>query len=78
MSDTFQFDDGAMIYRYRSEGIQETYDTYRVSKATCFPTHRLRSHSREGNAPGSSMFPFAFDAILKIERSVDEIIRSSY
>ena len=58
--------------------MQEMYDTYRVSKATCFPTHRLRSHSREGNAPGSSMFPFAFDAILKIQQSADEIIRNSY
>src|SRR6056300_442407 len=37
--------------------------TYRVSKNTVFPTHKLRSHSREGNASGSSTLLFAFDAI---------------
>ena len=42
-------------------------ETYRVSKETTLPTHKLRSHSRAGNAPGSSMFPFAFDAILSHE-----------
>jgi len=38
--------------------------TYRVSKKTLFPTHKFRSHSREGNASGSSTLLFAFDAIL--------------
>mmetsp|Transcript_1489 Transcript_1489/g.2139 ORF Transcript_1489/g.2139 Transcript_1489/m.2139 type:complete len:200 (-) Transcript_1489:2-601(-) len=36
----------------------------RVSNATGFPTHRFLSHSRAGNAPGSSILPFALDAIL--------------
>ncbi len=38
--------------------------TYRVSKDTCFPTQSLRSHSRAGKAPGSSILPLALDAIL--------------
>ena len=38
--------------------------THRVSKITVFPTHKVLSHSREGNASGSSTLLFAFDAIL--------------
>jgi hypothetical protein len=39
--------------------------SYRVSKATFFPTTSFLSHSRAGNAPGSSTLSFAFDAILR-------------
>lgn len=38
--------------------------TYRVSKVTDFPTIVFLSHSREGNAPGSSILLLALEAIL--------------
>ena len=39
------------------------YSAYRVSKVTVLPTHKLRSHSREEKAPGSSTLLLAFEAM---------------
>lgn len=49
-------------------------NAYRVSNSTVLPTQVRRSHSRAGNAPGSSMLPFTFEAILN-ERSWQGINR---
>ena len=42
--------------------------SYRVSKTTVFPAQSLRSHSRDGKAPGSSLLSLPFEAILYIDR----------
>jgi len=45
--------------------------TYRVSKLTLFPTHKVLSHSREENAAGSSTLALAFEAIRGADTPVN-------